>query len=394
VDAAEELAGVYAWQSTINRSSYPVKIRIDIANDGDSSAHELEMADEIAAAASQDPTIVGVIGLGVDTQETAAAVQKLAVADLPVIDTTNSDVHLPTSAWSYFGLSPTNEEEAQALVRAMARYVPHPANRRAIIFERVTDTDGAPDPYTIQQGDAAETALKDAGFQLAGGTAITYTPGTVLANLDTVGTPICAEQPSLVYLAGRHQDLTDLITLLNQQQQCFPAAVTVLSGDDMTAVESPDVTSPPLAHGMTLYYVAQTAPAYVGPQGLDDYSHLALHFADAFGLRNIPSYSASPFADGLLSLGFDAADALYDASTNDAGASQNQAPLPRAFVAPTLRCLPSIGDGATGNIGFADVQHGMDIFEAASTPDNNHQKVTHLAHIRTIPSTCKPNVAT
>jgi hypothetical protein len=392
LDAIEELAGVYAWQYNIDTTLQDhVKVSIDIANDGDNSAQEGRMAQTIVAAARQDPTITGVIGLGIDTSQSATAIGDLAEADLPVIDTTNSDDSFPND-WNYFGLSPTNAEEATALVRGFAE---RGHGRYAVVFERVGNNEQATDPYTQQQASGAQAALANAGFRLAGGGPITYTPDSDLADSTAVEQEACAVHPSVVYLAGRYQDLPQLVNLLDTRRTCFAASITVLSGDDMTVTEFPGTTARPLAPQMTLYYVAQTNPAHVGPGDTDNASSLKGDLQVALNLATTPDYTNSVFANGLLALGFDAADVLYSASTTDSGLGGPEQAVPRSAIAPGLRCpqVP-VSDGATGPLGFADVRHGLDFFKAVNATNGpNPQDVTYLYHQATLPGRCAPNVA-
>jgi hypothetical protein len=139
---------------------------------------------------------------------------------------------------------------------------------------------------------------------------------------------------------------------------------------------------------MTLYYVAQTNPAYVGDN--DNNSDLNGALQNAFDLGTAPDYSDPVFANGLLALGFDAADVLYNASTTDPGLGEEA--LPRAAVAPGLRCpLVPVSDGATGLLGFANVRHGLDFFEAVNGSDQ--QNVTYQGHLSTRPGMCAANIA-
>jgi hypothetical protein len=304
--AAEELAGVYAWQYQVNTSDNAAgqaKIRVEVANDGFNSGYEQLMADKIAAAANQDRTIVGVIGLGADTVQSDAAVGDLAAADLVVVDTTNSDDNLPRANWNYFGLSPTNGEEAADL----RQYAGSGNGRYAVIFERQGD------PYSSQQATGAEQMLAKAGFRLACGHPLIYPANGSPAITDPNAPGLCHVRPSVVYLAGRHEDLAPLAGpngLIASSAGDFADSVTVLSGDDMTAIESAAKLNP-LAPNTTLYYVAQTDPAHVAGTN-DNGSGLNVEVRDAFALRAAPSYDDPVFADGLLALGFDAADALYN----------------------------------------------------------------------------------
>jgi hypothetical protein len=401
LDALKELAGVFAYQYYIDvTQNYHVKIRIDVANDGDNSDQEQRMAETIVAASDQDPSIEGVIGLGVDTSQTPPAIGDFADAGLPILDTTNSDDSFPREDWDYFGLSATNAEEAQALV---TRYARHGNGRFAAVFERY-GTDGQPtDPYTRQQAQSAEADLGHAGFRLVEANGergpIRYTTGTDLTNSPGIGPALCADHPSVIYFAGRHKDMTQLTGLLGARQKCFPGGVTVLSGDDMAVAEFPGTTAAALASNMKLYYVAQTDPAYVPAgtgNGADNASGLNTDLTKALGLHAALRYSNPVFANGHLALAFDAADLLYsESTTSDASAGEQEHALPRSAVAPGLRCpLEPVGNGATGSLGFADVRHGLDFFKAVNvTGAPNPQRVTFQSHQQTVTGTCAPNVA-
>lgn len=402
--ALQELAGVFAWQYYINvMQDDHVKIRIDIANDGDNSAQEQQMAKTVVAAADQDPSIEGVMGLGVDTSQSAAAIQDFAGSELPIIDTTNSDDAFPKEDWNYFGLSPTNAEEAQSLV---ARYARHRNGRFTVVFERIGINGMPVDPYTQQQALSAETYLAKAGFKLAGENGepgpITYSTQTDLATSPAIVQAVCADHPSVVYLAGRHEDMEQLVGLLSEQKACFPANVTVLSGDDMAVTEFPGTNAQALAPEMTLYYVEQTDPAHVpavpggGASSADNGSGLNIDLQKALNLNGTPSYLNSVFANGLIALGFDAADLLYSESTTGVGKGDQEQVLARADVGPNLRCPqePIISNGATGHLGFADVRHGLDFFKAANASSGPYpQRVTFQSYQQTVPGTCTPNVA-
>jgi hypothetical protein len=389
VAAAKELAGVYAWQYATNDSDQSIKVRIDIANAGDNLAHQDIMAGKIVAAAATDPSIAGVIGLSADTSTSAPVVAELAKADLVVIDTTNSDDNLAAD-WNYFGLSATNSEEANAL----QPYTAHATNRYAVVFQRLP---AVPDPYIAEQAAAAVTMLHSAHFQLIGNGALGWTVNS--SNLsDLMTSPAVAtvcgsgERPSVIYLAGRHEDLAQVEATLRQNATCFASHVIVLSGDDLSVIEYTGTTQgPPIPTQMTLYFVTQTDPAYVPPDGQDNGSGLNIDLKAALGLASVPPYDDPIFADGTIALAFDAADALYQAATANGPVTQQQL-AGRASIAPNLRC-EAITGGATGTIGFADVHHGLNIFQVLPTTDHGYQAVTLRQHTATTPGKCSPNVA-
>jgi len=344
--AIKELTGVYAWQYHVNSSNNPLKVRIDIANGGlDLGAQNL-MAEKIVAAADQDPTMVGVIGLPRDTFSTPAVVRMLGEKDLVVVDTTNSDDHLP-GTWNYFGLAATNSEEATAL----RPYTTGAANQFAAVIERQPST---PDPYSAQQAEQAAAMLTRAHFTLIGGQPLLFPVqgNTSYIEQSTAADEICAHKPgpSVVYLAGRSDDLPGLMTFIQDKAgQCFPGHVIVLSGDDLTKNEYNDSNNAFLPQNTTLYYAALTNAAITGPA-----SSLELDLQNALELSAAPAYTDPIYTDGTLALAYDAAHALYAAAVNSPR---------RPGMAWALHCQVALSNGAAGPIGFADVHHGLQIWK-------------------------------
>lgn len=344
--AVRELAGVYTYQWDANKNN-PVKVKIDIANGGLDLNSQTLMAQKIADAARHDPTIVGVIGLARNTPTSQAAVRELTTAGLVVVDTTNSSNTLPLS-WNYFGLAATNSEEANSLEPEIVGH--KPKNNIAILFTRFGD-----DPYSREQASAALRMLRKAGLTVLTGKPMIYEVTGNQSNIDTSGLPsrICGtgQHPSVIYLAGRSDDLPGLMNLLEDHANCFATQVIVLSGDDLSKDE---LTAPPVSGippNVTVYYTALTDTAKTGPASM-----LAPDTKNALRLNSTPSYSDPYFADGAVALAYDAAHALYQAAA--------QADGNRFGVASALRCL-HLTNGATGPIWFNRVHHGIVIVKAA-----------------------------
>ena len=345
--AIKELTGVYAWQYHVNSSNNPLKIRIDVANGGLDLADQHTMAEKIVAAADQDPTIVGVIGLPRDTSSTPDVVKMLGEKDLVVVTTTNSDYKLPYS-WNYFGLAATNSEEAWAL----QLYTAGAANQYAAVIERKPDK---PDPYSGQQATQAAAMLtRNHHFTLIGGQPLLFPVQGNASNIEQsrAGDEICAHKPgpSVVYLAGRSDDLPGLMTFIQDKaRRCFPPNVIVLSGDDLTKNEYNDSANASLPLNTTLYYAALTNTAVTGPS-----SSLRQDLQNALKLSTAPVYGDHVYTDGVLGLAYDAAHALYEAAVNSPH---------RPGIAWALHCQVTLSDGATGPIGFANVRHGLQVWE-------------------------------
>jgi ABC-type branched-subunit amino acid transport system substrate-binding protein len=356
LNAVKELAGVYAWQYYVNNSNNGLKLRIDIASGGLDFASKQRMTDEIVAAANQDPTIVGVIGLGRDTSSSPAVSQELAKADLVVVDTTNSDDNLPDD-WNYFGMAATNSEEATAL----RPYISQAANSTAIIFERRTTPE---DLYSVQQGGAAMGMLGSAHFHLVDGGPLTFdvsddNQSNLAQSLPAQAACAATPHPSVVYLAGRSDDLPGLMAFIQSHANCFASHVIVLSGDDLTKNEYNDSVGSFFPPQVTLYYAALTDTEQTGPG-----SGLAQQLQSALRLSSLPGYADPVYTDGTLALAYDAADALYSAA-------EDSADVGRSGIAGALRCQVTITNGATGHIGFTDVHHGIEIVRVTAYPDGS-----------------------
>jgi ABC-type branched-subunit amino acid transport system substrate-binding protein len=356
LSGVKELAGVYAWQYNVNNSNDSLKLRIDIASGGLDFASKQRMADEIVTAASQDPTIVGVIGLGRDTSSSPAVTLELAKADLAVVDTTNSDDNLPDD-WNYFGMAATNSEEAAAL----RPYIGQAANSTAIIFERHTTPE---DLYSVQQGGAAMGMLRSAHFHLVGGGPLAFdvtddNQSNIAQSPPALAACAATSHPSVVYLAGRSDDLPGLMAFIQSHADCFASRVIVLSGDDLTKNEYNDSVGSFFPPQVTLYYAALTDTEQTGPG-----SGLAQQLQSALRLSSLPGYTDPVYTDGTIALAYDAADALYNAA-------EDAASVGRSGIAWALRCQVSITNGATGHIGFTDVGHGIEIVRVTAYPDGS-----------------------
>jgi len=366
--SVKELAGAYVWQAYAN-ANMPVKVRIDIANGGQDLASQIVMAQKIADAARQDPTIVGVIGMGRNTPASGTAIHDLAAANLAVVDTTNSSDTL-TQAWNFFGLAATNAEEADALAPEIDRV----AGKTAVILTRP-----GLDPYSSQQAAAARAMLRRAGFALVGAQPLTYKVSDNQADFGTSDTSgplekIChaRPRPSVIYLAGRSDDIPGLMSLLQDDSGCFAPDISVLSGDDLTKSEFASSTTYNVPAHVTVYYATLTAASRTGPG-----SFLADDLQRALHLRSTPSYSDPFFADGTVALAFDAAHALYAAASQAGG---------RNGVPSILRCL-HITKGATGQIWFNHVHHSVEIIRVTGDA-NDHPRIAIVSHSATTGVTC------
>jgi hypothetical protein len=366
--AGKQLAGVYAWQYHANAEG-TVPVRIDLANGGQDMDSQVVMAQEIVAAARQDPSIVGVIGLGRDTATSPQAVDDLAADDLAVVDPSNSDDALPED-WNYFGLAATNAEEADSL-RSVIAHVP---DKSAVVFTRQGD-----DPYSEQQATAGQNMLRSAGFSLIGGSPISYPVTNDRADFEgaAASSPqdhVCgaATRPSVIYLAGRSDDLSGLMSLISDHSGCFAPHVIVLSGDDLAKDELPGAAYN-LPSTVTVYYAVPTDVSQTATG-----SSLDLDLYHALDLSRTPSYADPFFADGGVALAYDAAHALYEAATGTLSDATGSA-ASRAGVPSYLRCT-QITNAATGQVWFSGVRHGIAVVRAIGEGEYAAPKLKILSY--------------
>ncbi len=379
LNAVRELAGVYLAQLR-NNAGDPLKIKVLVANGGQDLYFQTEMVQRIVGAAHRDHSIAGVVGLGRDATDSDTAVGLLQQAGLAVVDTSNSSTDLAKSHVNYFGLAATDQEEAAALRKIVDGLGTPPADRWAAVLTRLPNNDH--DKYSSEQAAYGSRMLQDAGYQLAGGKPLEYgLTDRGDPNYDDALRQSCqsGHPLSVIYLAGRADDLNQLMTLLRSEAGC-DHPLTILTGDDLTRAQFHSASSE-IAPKATLYYIALTDPA-VTAQNSD------LAAAAAAGLGITPhSGSTSPYDDdvfssGAIALAYDATAALHLGAAK-AGASQ-QGGL--AAVMSGLRAV-NMTNRATGTIDFRDTRplttdtepgHGLNIIKVTRGTTDNNPTITHI----------------
>ncbi|MFD4027858.1 ABC transporter substrate-binding protein [Streptomyces sp. NPDC058576] len=359
----EELTGVYLQQRAVNKTvRRSVKLRVLTANGGEDMLRQLVAVRKIIEVARRDPTVVGVVGLGRNTQESEKATKLLREAGLAVVNTTNSSSDLPREYPNYFGLAATDEEQTHALglvARQIAKGLDRP---HAIVLSR-EDVNGDLDRYTAEQRDAGRKMLKDSGFEP--GKDVTYDLAGG-ASLNAPLTTICQAErvPDALYFAGRVEDVPTLMRGLSETTGCSDRRMTVFTGDDLTKGTFDDSTS--IAANVTLYH-SSLAP-------LDRGKNLGF-YGDAYRtLRRLhpegevatlvsgrPAYEDDLFASGQTVISYSATAALYDAAAR--GDKRRSA----AETWATLHTV-DLNNMPTGTISFSrarssvsDNVHGLNI---------------------------------
>ncbi|GLW69757.1 hypothetical protein Kpho02_20560 [Kitasatospora phosalacinea] len=341
LNGLKELAGVHLAQVR-NNAGDPLKVKVLVANGGQDMYFQTEMVHRIVDLAARDRSIAGVVGLGRDTEDSDAALTLLQQAGLAVVSTTNSASYLARGHVNYFGLAATDQEEAAALRLIVDGLGTPPQDRWAAVLTRTPTPD---DRYSPEHARYGSAMLTDAGYRLIGGRPLEY-------GLNSNGDPdyeqalatTCHGEhpPAVLYLAGRADDVNQLMRRLADDKGCA-RPLTVLTGDDLTKAQF-RTGGTAVAPQATLYYTALSDPAATA-RGSD----LA---ATAAGVLHLVPRAANPyeddvFSDGSLALAYDAVAALQ-AGAAKAGASQLSG---TGSVMAALRAV-QLNNRPTGTVDF------------------------------------------
>jgi hypothetical protein len=339
VKGAQELAGVYLAQAVINTGS-SVRLRVLVANGGRDLGRQVEMARAIASHAAQDPTVVGVVGVGRDLKSSRQTTRILLEAGLPIVSGTNSATYLPQEYANWFSLAATDQWQVHQLGLIAAQLREQSKRPHALVLAR--DTTNTPDMYTQEQARYARDML-DAHHFVVPPKPRLYTREGGRPELRRHAREICqgATVPSVIYFAGRVEDLDPLMTQLSRERGCSGKPIAVLTGDDLSKADFLHGRNR-VAPNVTLYHAALVDLEKAAVQ-TDFYGDAARHLPDVMGQQLGPE--APALANGQTALAHDATQALHDA------ASRDDKPQSRALTWVNLRTV-QIPDMATGTIDF------------------------------------------
>ncbi|WP_234307757.1 ABC transporter substrate-binding protein [Streptomyces sp. NBRC 110035] len=231
VKGVEELTGVYLAQRVVNEN-HTVKMRVLLANGGADMGHQSETAEAIAAYAERDPTFVGVVGFGRDLQSSPGVTDRLHKAEVPVVSGTNSASYLPKEFSNWFSLAAPDEHQAEALGH-VARQLRTPGRATyALVLAR--DLKGSQDRYTSEQAAYGEEMLKRERFRMLPTQEYRVVNGDPELRLHAERTCQGENVPSVIYFAGRVEDVGPLMTQLCTQPGCANKEISILTGDDLS----------------------------------------------------------------------------------------------------------------------------------------------------------------
>ncbi|KOU56880.1 hypothetical protein ADK57_40840 [Streptomyces sp. MMG1533] len=334
VKGIEELAGIYTAQATVNDKRYQF-LQVLVANGGADMEHQQQMAELIADYAANDPSVVGVVGLGRDLESSTKVTETLEKAKLPVVSGTNSAGYLARRFSNWFSLAATDEWQVRQLgLVAEQLRGDGGAAPRALVLARNT---AEPDRYTREQARYAYSTLVEKKFSVR---RAFYELDHGKPKLTTSADDICAagKAPSVVYFAGRVDELDDLLFDF-QESGCLEEELSVLGGDDLAKADFGDGWDGNAAR-VTLYYAALADLEKAA--GKTSFYRLA---KDRLGLRGTVGPENQSFSSGQAALAYDATRAMYRAATLKGRLHD------RAGTWVNLRAV-NLPDMATGRIDF------------------------------------------
>ncbi|MEU3600380.1 ABC transporter substrate-binding protein, partial [Streptomyces sp. NPDC006798] len=346
VKGIEELAGVYLAQAAINKAGSP-RLRVLIANGGADMRHQVAMAESIARYARRDPSLVGVVGAGRNLTTSKDVATLLGDAELPVISGTNSSTELPLKHANWFSLAAPDAWQARQL-ELIARQLQLPkTEQHALVLAR--DTKKTQDEYTNQQARFGGEMLKGLRYKVTG--PVLYTVQDGRAELQGPTETFCrgTRVPSVIYFAGRAEDINPLMQQLSAERGCDNRNISILTGDDLSKADFTSQGNQQMPADVTLYYAALAYPA--DGQSTNFYRNAEQYLSPAAPAVR-PGWArprASLLASGQTALSYDATRALHKAASVG-GAVQN-----RAATWVNLRTV-DLPNMATGTIDFTDAQ--------------------------------------
>ncbi|MEV7969601.1 hypothetical protein AB0O34_26995 [Sphaerisporangium sp. NPDC088356] len=378
-DIHGELAGLVLEQRKLIDNSgdgSKLQMRILVANAGADFRFAEDVAKEALHRIQDDPTVIGVVGLGESRQQVQAAIRLLARKAVPLISTTatfddlgrreGGDAYIP----SFFPLAPPNSRLADVAARWAREGLPQqgiPPARTAAVF---TD---------IMAGDLFGKDL-GARFVRAFGKGATSAGYTNAAGLEEKVTDVCTrpEKPDLVYYAGRTAQFGAFIDAI-AKSQCHQ--LTVMANDDITQYVNDH--EPQLARNnrVRVTYVAlespgawESVPRQFKTDFFQEFDALVTSLRmEALPRTQIPSKEYAVQAQDAAEALMRAAQVAFSGQGGPSADDGRPGVVERAGVLLALEKLGEI-DGDSGLVklhGAADGRHALDrpILLVAVNPD-------------------------
>jgi serine/threonine protein kinase len=213
-----DLQGAYVLQKEFNDGSKlpnGLKVRLLIASSGDNTQNVTKVASQVVQLSKTDNTFIGVMGWPYSGL-TYAAIQTFAQAHIPMVSETASADNLSGASPYFFHVNPSNKAEAMA----GAQYA-----EKTLGVKTVAVFSDSADLYSQSLGSDFTQQ-----FTADGGTSIpeSYTRGQANTIQSAVQDAL-QKKPDLIYFAGYSDDVSSLLSALNQANA--PASLNVLGGD-------------------------------------------------------------------------------------------------------------------------------------------------------------------
>jgi ABC-type branched-subunit amino acid transport system substrate-binding protein len=329
-----------------------LRIRLVLANQG---AHQdgweqvgeqlIDMTDD------EDAPLVAVAGMGVSTTRTLRAAQQLSAAGIPMVGAITTADQLNSDAIpGYMRVSPTNADYVQALRQYLSV---RKLTTGILVVDSNSDTPNNDDIFTKSLRDDIDAEFADG--------IIKYPPQYFVGSLAGrseirsstfrgITSRICAVEPSVVFYAGRQNDLVTLLTAL-RGRVCADLPLTVVTaGSDLGGLTG---DAPALrAAKLTVAYASATDPTgwpRTVPGTPPDFADFLAAFTGAgFAAGDLADGNAIATHDALFAVTEAVALTVQDRTGDDKPTSGD--------VASSLLNLngPDCVRGAGGTIGFGD----------------------------------------
>jgi ABC-type branched-subunit amino acid transport system substrate-binding protein len=236
VNLRHELQGVQLAQYRANRTAElggTPAIRILVANVGNRSEQWSAIVPQIVERTTGSDRVVAVAGLGQSLDTTRQLIRDLSSARIPMVATRLTADNLstapvpsgtaPPAVPGLFRIAPTNYNQVDAVAGFLKQSTVPPL----LVQDR-----NPTDPYVTSLGDRFLTALKEAPAVTAPDPErFDSSLGGVENAFVSMLRSICARQSSVLYFAGRGDDLGPFVSAASARS-CPDHALTILTGDD------------------------------------------------------------------------------------------------------------------------------------------------------------------
>jgi hypothetical protein len=373
-DIHGELAGIALEQRRLIANSSDgskLQMRLLIANAGDDFKYAKDVARAALQTIEDDPTVIGVVGLGESRQPVQDAIQLLARKAVPVISTTatydnlglrgyGGDEYIP----SFFPLAPPNTQLADAAARWAHAGTPQqgiPAAKTVAVFTDTMLSDlFSKDLGTRFFNDFNKTTSHK------GATLVGYSNAGVL---EEKVTKVCTQpkKPDLVYYAGRTAQFGAFINAI-AKSQCHQ--LTVMANDDITQYVNDHQAELGTNDRVRVVYVALASPnAWASVQrqfrsGFYQEFDALIHSLHMEGLpgTELPSKEYAVQAQDAAEALMRAAQVAFSGQGGPATVNGDQGVVDRGGILLALEKLEVI-DGDSGLVklhGARDGRHALD----------------------------------